>query len=81
MLYIQQYNMSQSYNKPCRDCKQEIRMDQVNGKWAAYELDGTGFHNCKNQGTKKVEPLTLEQLDARLRKVEAMFNGGLQDKK
>ena len=26
-------------------------------------------------GTKKVEPLTLEQIDARLRKVESMFTG------
>jgi hypothetical protein len=54
-------------------------MDQVNGKWAAYELDGTGFHSCKTQGTKKVEKtVSLEELDARLKKVEAMFNGGLQ---
>jgi hypothetical protein len=72
--------MSQSYTKGCRDCGQQIRMDQVNGKWAAYELDGTGFHSCKTQGTNKVEKksLTLEALDARLKRVEAMFNGELK---
>ena len=39
--------MSQSYNKPCRDCKQQIRMAEVNGKWGAYQLDGS-YHQCLN---------------------------------
>ena len=59
---------------------QQIRMDQVNGKWAAYELDGSGFHTCKQQQQQKKEQtktLTLEQMDIRLKRVEKMlFNGG-----
>jgi hypothetical protein len=55
-------------------------MMELNGKWGAYNLDGS-FHQC----TKKVEkngnsnsnnkPLTLEALDVRLKRVEAMFTG------
>ncbi len=34
-------------------------MEEVNGKWSAFDVSGTGFHKCeavKNQtGTKKVE--------------------------
>jgi hypothetical protein len=76
--------MSQSYQKPCRDCKQEITMMELNGKWGAYNLDG-GFHQCKKNGQGPVvmvnqgpvgEPLTLESLDVRLKRVEAMFVGG-----
>ena len=54
--------------------------DRTSGNWLPYNLDGS-IHDCKTQtGTKKVEtrPLTLEALDARLKRVEAMFNGGLQ---
>ena len=48
------------------------------GGGAAYELDGNGFHTCRQQGQKKEEEgLTLEQIDARLKRVEAMlFNQG-----
>ena len=63
MLYTKQYlymyilvcivEMSQSYTKGCRDCGQQIRMAEVNGKWAAYELDGNGFHTCKQQQQQK----------------------------
>ena len=55
-------------------------MQEVNGKWSAYNLDGV-FHQCK----KKVEtvrtsgdpPVTLDQIDVRLKRVEKMlFNEG-----
>jgi hypothetical protein len=77
--------MSQSYEKNCMYCKKEIQLsDRASGKWLPYNLDGS-MHECKKEnqtGTKKVEtkPLTLEALDARLKRVEAMFNlnGGLQ---
>ena len=71
ILYLSK--MSQSYTKGCRDCGQQIRMDQVNGKWAAYELNGNGFHTCKQlQQQKQEQPktLTLEMLDIRLKRVE-----------
>jgi hypothetical protein len=75
-------NMSQSYTKSCMFCKQEIVMsDRTSGTWLPYNLNGS-VHDCKKenqtQGTKTVEtkqPLTLEQLDARLRKIESMFTG------
>jgi hypothetical protein len=73
--------MSQSYTKSCMFCKQEIVMsDKGAGKWLPYDLNGS-VHECKKEnqtGTKTVEtkqPLTLEQLDARLRRVESMFAG------
>ena len=44
---------NQSYTKGCRDCGQQIRMAEVNGKWAAYELNGNGFHTCKQQQQQK----------------------------
>lgn len=72
-------NMSQ-YKKTCTTCGKEIQLSNDSGKWKPFNLDGS-FHFCAEQtGTKKVEtkPLTLEALDARLKKVEAMFNGGLQ---
>ena len=69
--------MSQSYTKPCMFCKQEIVMsDKGAGKWLPYDLNGEA-HECRNQttGTKKVEtrPLSLEEIDARLRKVESFL--------
>lgn len=63
--------------------EQENKYREVSGTLHTRER----CQSLKNPGTKKVEtnnnqkqPLTLEQLDARLRKVEAMFNvnGGLQ---
>ena len=45
---------------------------------APYDLKGT-VHDCKSTGTKKVEtrPLTLEQMDIRLKRVEAtLFKSG-----
>lgn len=71
---------NQSYVKNCRDCNQQIRMDQVNGKWASYNLDGTSFHKCRNKNgggqvlQQQTRPLTLEQLDARLKRVEKMMD-------
>ena len=59
-------------------CKQEIVMsDRTSGNWLPYNLNGS-LHDCKNQtGTKKVEtkPLSLEALDARLKKVESIVIG------
>ncbi len=59
------------YTKPCRDCKEEIRMSNDTGKLAAYELDGTGFHSCKQ--TNEPQKLTLEMLDIRLKRLENML--------
>ena len=70
--------MSQSYNKNCRDCKQQITMMEMNGKWGAYNFDGS-YHQClsKPLPAEKQQSLTLDQLDARLKKVEkVLFNGG-----
>jgi len=71
--------MSQSYTKSCMFCKQEIVMsDKGAGKWLPYNLNGS-VHDCKTSstGTKKVEtkPLTLETLDARLKRVESIVVG------
>jgi hypothetical protein len=71
----------------CRyECGTELGdFDEKQNKY--LELSGTlhtreRCQSLKNQtqGTKKVETkaLTLEALDARLKRVEAMFNGGLQ---
>ena len=62
-----------------KDCGQQIRMDQVNGKWAAVQLNGSGFHTCKQQQRKKeqIKAITLDQVDIRLKRVENMlFNIG-----
>ena len=52
-------------------------MAEVNGKWAAYKLNGNGFHTCKQQQQQKkqeqLEKLTLEQMDVRLKRVEKML--------
>ncbi len=60
-------------------CKQEIIMsDKASGNWLPYNLDGMA-HDCKSQnqtGTKKVETkLSLEELDARLKRVEGIVIG------
>ena len=79
--------MSQSYNKSCMFCKNEIEMsDRGAGKWLRYNLDGS-THERKNTnintntststGTKKVEtrPLSLEELEARLKRLEGIVIG------
>ena len=69
---LYQTNMSRSHNKSCMYCKHEIIMsDKGPGKWLPYDLNGSD-HDCKSSGTKKVEakPLTLEELDARLKRVD-----------
>ena len=72
--------MSQSYKKSCMYCNETIEMsDKVSGNWYPYNMDGTP-HDCRNQtktGTKKVEtrPLSLERLDARLKRVESIVIG------
>jgi hypothetical protein len=68
-------------------CKNEIVMsDRGAGKSLPYNLDG-GAHECKNTntststGTKKVEIrlLSLEELDARLKRVESfLFLAGVK---
>ena len=58
-------------------CKQEIVMsDRTSATWLPYNLNGS-VHDCKNTGTKKVEtkPLSLEELDARLKRVESIVIG------
>ena len=79
--------MSQSkYNKNCRDCKQQITMMEMNGRWGAYNLDGS-YHQCLSKPLPaevkraaaggEVKPLTLEGMDVRLKRVENMlFNQG-----
>jgi len=46
------------------------------GKWLPYDLNG-GVHDCKTTGTKKIEtkPLSLEELDPRLKRVESIVIG------
>ncbi len=58
--------------------------DRASGNWLPYDLNGE-VHECKNQtGTKKVETnpspksdrgLSLEELDARLKRVESIVIG------
>ena len=70
-----------SKTRLCRyECGTELGdFDEKQNKY--LELSGTlhtreRCQSLKSQtvtGTKKVEPLTLEQLDARLRKIESMF--------
>jgi len=53
--------------------------DRGAGKWLPYDLNGS-VHECKKEkgtGTKKVETksLTLEELDARLKRVESIVIG------
>ena len=69
---------NQSYTNSCRDYGQQIRMEEVNGRWAAYELDGNDYHTCRQQQQKEQPPtLTLEQIDIRLKRVEkVLFNQG-----
>jgi hypothetical protein len=56
--------------------EQENKYREVSGTLHTRER----CQSLKSPGTKKVETkaLTLEALDARLKRVEAMFNGGLQ---
>ena len=65
-------------------CNETIEMsDKASGNWYPYNMDGTS-HDCRNQsqtktgtGTKKVETktLSLEELDARLKRVESIVIG------
>ena len=44
--------MSQSYNKSCIFCKDEIVMsDRSTGKWMPYDLNGR-VHECKTTSTR-----------------------------
>jgi hypothetical protein len=73
------------YTKPCTTCKQQIRMsNNAGGKWLPYNLDGSP-HRClpadrytpKPTNEQKQQPLSLEQIDARLKRVESLlFNEG-----
>jgi len=54
--------------------------DRASGNWLPYDLNGS-VHECKREtatGTKKVEtnnnqPLTIEQIDARLQRLESIL--------
>ena len=72
-----------SYKKNCNRCNQQILMDESMGKWRALNIDGT-VHICQEQRQpqpqqKQVQEhksqLTLEELDARLKKVERIVLG------
>ena len=45
------------------------------GNGLRMQLDGSGFHTCKQQQQKKeqTKTLTLEQMDIRLKRVENML--------
>jgi histone acetyltransferase (RNA polymerase elongator complex component) len=63
----------------CMYCNETIEMsDKASGNWYPYNMDRTS-HDCRNQaqGTKKVETktLSLEELDARLKRVESIVIG------
>jgi hypothetical protein len=50
--------------------------DRYSGKWLPFHLDGS-LHSCRNQtqtGSKNVKtrPLTLEEIDARLKRLESI---------
>ena len=57
--------------------------DRASGNWLPYDLNGT-VHECKKEnqtatGTKKVETktktLSLEEIDARLKRIESIVIG------
>jgi hypothetical protein len=72
-----------SKSRICRyNCGIELgQFDEKENKYREAGVSGTlhtreRCESLKSQvPTKKVEPLTLEQIDARLRKVESMFPG------
>ncbi len=75
-------NMSQSYKKSCIYCNETIEMNDKTGTWKPFNVDGS-VHDCRgNQKTttsqttkQKVETkkaLTLEELEARLKRVESI---------
>lgn len=79
MIVIYPTKMSQSYNKSCMFCNQEIVMsDNTSGTWLPYNLNGS-IHDCKTNstGTKNVETkaISLEELDSRLKRVESIVIG------
>ena len=52
-----------SYTKECDNCKEKILMQQVNGKWGAYDPSRTSWHKCgknKNAAAQR-EDLSLEE--------------------
>jgi hypothetical protein len=74
-----------SFKKKCTFCGQEIQLTNDSGRWLPRNLDNTG-HECKDKNKQpqtqpqpqKViqEPkstLSLESLDIRLKKVEALL--------
>lgn len=70
------------YLKSCDRCQEQIKMQQVNGKWAAYDVSGTSFHKCsKKNGPVVVEnkgpALTLESVNARVIRLEKIMDSFL----
>ena len=56
---------NQPYLKSCDRCQDQIKMQQINGKWAAYSSDGTSFHKCsKNKNEKKAKAFVKEVMQA-----------------
>jgi hypothetical protein len=56
--------------------EQENKYHEVSGTLHTRErCQSIKSQTSTSTGTKKVEPLTLEQIDARLRRVESMFAG------
>lgn len=71
------------YTKPCTTCKAEIRMSNSTGKWLPYNLDNS-VHRClpadrykptqqQQKPQPDAKPLTLEGLNARLKRVEKIL--------
>jgi hypothetical protein len=79
--------MNMSYTKDCDNCKEKILMQQVNGKWGAYDPSGTGWHKCsksKNGGRQQAEEENARAfvrevmqgptLEQRITRLEKMMN-------
>jgi hypothetical protein len=75
--------MNMSYTKDCDICQEKILMQQVNGKWGAFDPSGTSWHKCsKNKNGEKAKAFvkqvmqgrpTLEQRVQRLEKIMDAF--------
>lgn len=77
---------NEPYTRECRDCKEQIKMQQTNGKWAAYNLTGTEFHKCNNRATsssteKPEITLSLQSLNSRVIRLEKVMDAFLNDSK
>ena len=70
------------YPKDCKFCGQIIKLSEDSGRWLPYNLDNTA-HECKGkqpqtqteQPNKSSSTLSLESIDARLKKIEHTLYG------